>query len=1350
MKFKNESLLNKIYIVAICTLVFLAGLNLHMLGNYFILILGCISFIKILITRKLRISNLLIILLFFSIFSLIALLFFDEFYLTNFFVFSVSPLCCYFVANDLIDFPKSQKEKFVISNKLKVFLFFYLAGTFLNASLTLITTILDNGIRENHDRTITNIWIYFSNKPSYSTGTTFSFSILPFAFLIIPFLAKKTTSFKKILFILIGLVTLCFSIFTMLYIQNRGFLLATIFALFGLCAFTICSSENKYIIGFSAALFSLVPVFFLCLFMNVFGLKTYLLKYSFISRLVEFGNDSRFGLYNAFFKNFYKFPLGGLSNYLGKIYIHNIFFDCCSNLGNVCGLLFILLFVILFVDCFYLMMSSENKARNLFYTISLFSFVGLGMIEPLWNGNSTIFAYFLIIFFCLYFTKQYETSIFKRTKKINLENPKVVLVNHFLTNHINGFHESLKEQYGLNYTCLLVGKIDNDHILYHKEIVDEHCVSVDLKNKSEFKKAKQIIKNADIVIYSNCPRKLLFSVYKRKHLIFQLSERPYVKSLYEVYGLSGLFNALIYNVFFERYKPICLETSAYTADDYAITMHCLRRCLCWTYYFKSDVKEVTKPNEKLKLLYVNRFVEWKHIEHALNLAIDLKNTGTDFVLNIVGFGTKEQEQNILTMINENNLGDCVNMLGKMNNDDVHKLMTNSDIVLSTSDRTERCGCCVNEALAYGACPVASHLTGSAPLLINNGENGFIFEFGNRNQLFRIVKFLAENKDQLYEIKKACLKSYYEKFSNEVSFNNFLHQIDYLRNNNCLDLNLIDTTCELTNKVNEYDVLKKVVVENNDDNSNLDKDNKAVSVKNGIRKQYIQAIISYLSVIITIGIGFFYTPWIVNALGPSNYSIYSLAGSIIGIVSVDLGIDIAVNKFISKYRFDNDKKGANELIGTVQKFLLVVGSIIAIVLLILFFFLENIFIGLTSTELESLKIVYIIVSIYSITSFETTSLNGILSANDQFFVVKVVNLLVKILDVILVIIAIKSKGGLYLFTLITVVTNLIGILIKYIIVKKKCEYGTKIVFSKESVKHQFASIYKYIFWIAISGIASRFVITIQSSILGITSNSSQIAIFALAASIESYVYTLSAAINGLFMPDISLMEKNNATSDDYLKKMISVGRFQLICICLVFYAWISFGKGFICNIWKVNSEDFSYELSYFVSLFLLIPCVINNSKYLSYLVLLAKGKEKYYTFSIIVTAIISVGLSFLLTGVIKNNGALYAGLAVFIGNIVGLIILYSIFIKKTTGINICKFYFETLVKLGLPLGVSAILGLVIDNFLPSSNFVIFAFKVFVFAIIYLIITVILLNKKERKMVTSYLDKIAIKGMKFENE
>ena len=110
---------------------------------------------------------------------------------------------------------------------------------------------------------------------------------------------------------------------------------------------------------------------------------------------------------------------------------------------------------------------------------------------------------------------------------------------------------------------------------------------------------------------------------------------------------------------------------------------------------------------------------------CIEIAKRLVQEGYRFNMNIIGTGVLEKE--IEKKIKENRLQKYIHMLGAMNPTQVREYMEKSEIFLFTSDFNEGWGAVLNESLNSGCAVVVSHAVGAAPYLIDDGQNGMLYE-----------------------------------------------------------------------------------------------------------------------------------------------------------------------------------------------------------------------------------------------------------------------------------------------------------------------------------------------------------------------------------------------------------------------------------------------------------------------------------------------------------------------------------------------------------------------------------------------------------------------------------------------
>ena len=110
------------------------------------------------------------------------------------------------------------------------------------------------------------------------------------------------------------------------------------------------------------------------------------------------------------------------------------------------------------------------------------------------------------------------------------------------------------------------------------------------------------------------------------------------------------------------------------------------------------------------------------------------------------------------------VGDCVEFVGNRPNAEILKMMRESSIFLFTSNRQEGWGAVLNEAMGAGCACVAGDEIGSAPYLIKDGENGFLFKSCDLDDLTKKVRLLLDDATLRERVSVAV----YETMQNEWS------------------------------------------------------------------------------------------------------------------------------------------------------------------------------------------------------------------------------------------------------------------------------------------------------------------------------------------------------------------------------------------------------------------------------------------------------------------------------------------------------------------------------------------------------------------------------------------------------
>lgn len=266
-------------------------------------------------------------------------------------------------------------------------------------------------------------------------------------------------------------------------------------------------------------------------------------------------------------------------------------------------------------------------------------------------------------------------------------------------------------------------------------------------NKENQQKALELGLSSDIVIIGSASDIYIKERLKSNKLTFRYSERWFKTIGFHLLSPKLWFIWYKYHTKYRNKKLYMLCSSAYTVNDVSKIMAYPDKCYKWGYFPEVkplDIDKIleNKRNDCFKLLWVSRWIDWKHPELPIKLAYILKRKGYNFHIKMAGVGPlQDKMRNLCKSLD---VEDQITLLGSMSNNKIIDLMKESNAFLFTSDRNEGWGAVLNEAMSNGCTVVASHMIGSVPYLIQNNINGLIFESENLTSLTIQVEKLLNN------------------------------------------------------------------------------------------------------------------------------------------------------------------------------------------------------------------------------------------------------------------------------------------------------------------------------------------------------------------------------------------------------------------------------------------------------------------------------------------------------------------------------------------------------------------------------------------------------------------------------
>lgn len=502
------------------------------------------------------------------------------------------------------------------------------------------------------------------------------------------------------------------------------------------------------------------------------------------------------------------------------------------------------------------------------------------------------------------------------------------------------------------------------------------------------------------------------------------------------------------------------------------------------------------------------------------------------------------------------------------------------------------------------------------------------------------------------------------------------------------------------------------------------------MKKNINQVRAGAIVSYMLIFFNIISGFLYTPWLMSQLGDSDYALYTLVTTVMGYFVLDFGLGASITRFVAKYRAQGREDEVKNLLGVTTKLYLFLDGIILIALCVCYFFLENIYVNLTPTEITRFKTIFVIAGFMSVFSFPFLPQNGIYTAYEKLYSQKIFDFITKIFTVASIVIALLFGGGLYVVVLFNALITFLMHLVKFTYLRKSVGLSINL---KHKDNKLLKSIFGFSVWVLLATIADRFFFMFIPSLLGIVSNTTQIAIFSVAVSIENYICLLGSAFNNLFLPQVTKMVVNKESPSKLSDLMIKVGRIQLLMVSFFIVAILGMGDEFI-RCWVGESKTDAY----IVLICILVPSLVHFTQAIGNELIYATNNVKYRALVYGVGSCISIVGTIILA---PKYGAIGAGIAIGLALMISHVILMNCIYKFKLKLEIGRYFKECQISMLLPLIISGILAYIIKIIYPVDSLILFIVKAGIWAIIHMaIMWLFAMNEYEKGIVKDFCKKM----------
>lgn len=498
----------------------------------------------------------------------------------------------------------------------------------------------------------------------------------------------------------------------------------------------------------------------------------------------------------------------------------------------------------------------------------------------------------------------------------------------------------------------------------------------------------------------------------------------------------------------------------------------------------------------------------------------------------------------------------------------------------------------------------------------------------------------------------------------------------------------------------------------------------------INQRKFGVIISYLTLGFNILIGLVYTPFMIFKLGDGQYGIFSLVNSLISFITIlDLGFSQTLVRYISKTRTTGDTEEEYRLNGFFMKLYLVI-AVIAFVIgfSIVILYPQLVSKSFLKEEISLFRTVLFILLINVCISFPLSVFSATLNAYEEFFLLKLTNLLMTVLKYFVMFLLLLFGYKLVAIAVVVLIFSLVTqcIYVFYSVRVNKIKFS----FSKIETNLTKEIIY-FSFFIFLNLIIDFLYSNTDKLILGAVAGTVSVSVYSIGIYFSQYFTELSCAMSGVFLPKIMDLYHNDQT-DKISDLFNQVGRLQMALLFFVLGGYICLGREFI-NLWVGST----YKDSYLIGIIIMLPSIVPLTQNIGISIIRAMNIHKYRSYMYIVIAIINVVISIPLA---ITYGGIGSAIGTSIATFLGQIFFMNWFYARKVQINIKK-YWNSFGKFLLMTIFVLVVVSGLRIIIPVYSWTTFVLMVLLFSIIYVVaywLTVA--NKYEKELLLSILRRL----------
>ncbi len=361
---------------------------------------------------------------------------------------------------------------------------------------------------------------------------------------------------------------------------------------------------------------------------------------------------------------------------------------------------------------------------------------------------------------------------------------KVTFYSNFLLHHQTPFCEAMVSRIGKNFHYVATTAIpaERAQMGYHDYTKESYAVN-SYESEELYNYALELGRDSDVVILGDAPDVFIEERLKSGKLTFRYNERFFKQGKIRLLDPRVLIARYKNDIRYRKKNLHMLCASAYTAPDCRFIFSYPNRTYKWGYFTElkeySDIEKMIDEKQTNSILWVSRLIKLKHPEIPIRVAKTLKEKNIPFTMDMVGEGVLLEK--VKKLIAKYDLQGYIKLHGFMSPEMVREYMEKADLFLFTSDHNEGWGAVLTESMNSACAVVACKEIGSVPYLIEDGENGLIYNRRKKKDIVNKVISILENKDYKRKLQLNAYNTLRTTWNADVAAERFLNLVEDIQN-----------------------------------------------------------------------------------------------------------------------------------------------------------------------------------------------------------------------------------------------------------------------------------------------------------------------------------------------------------------------------------------------------------------------------------------------------------------------------------------------------------------------------------------------------------------------------------------